>query len=718
MVDVIDVTYALELPGQTVVYGRMPSESLRFFNRELSWLEFNHRVLEEAKDRSNPLLERLKFLCIVSSNLDEFFEIRVAGLKQQKQGHTAEAHGLSAGEQLRAIAARVRSQVKSQYRLWNDVLQPELEREGISFLTYPDVPARHRKYFSEYFKRQVFPVLTPLAIDPGHPFPQLLNKSLNVVVELNGKDKDLSTDLAIVQVPRILPRVVPVPGGKGRKEFVFIGNLLQHHVGSLFHGVKVRGVHQFRVTRNSDLYFDQEEVENLLSAIESELRKLNRGRAVRLEVQKDCPPEISRRLLDIFSLEKEDLYVADGPINLLRLMPVTHEINRPELKYPPLKPVRSVVVEDTHELFARLRRDDVLLHHPFESFQTVVDFIQSAADDPAVLAIKQTLYRTSSDSPIIPALIEAASEGKQVTAIVELKARFDEEANIRWARLLQEAGVAVVYGMVGLKTHCKLSMVVRQENDGLRRYVHVGTGNYHPSTARLYTDLGLLTCHPEITSEVADVFNFLTGVSRFPQMSHLLVAPFNLHEGMMARVQRETTNARAGKPSGVTVKMNALVDEEIIEALYEASSVGVPIRLLIRGVCCLRPGVPGMSENIHVRSVVGRFLEHSRIFRFENAGNPEIFIGSSDWMPRNFFRRVECCVPVHSPALRRRIDSILESYWKDDVKSRELGSAGQSVRRRPRARGWNAQEEFIREAAERVRQNFIQSTTEPAATAE
>ncbi len=668
----------------------------KLLNRELSWLAFNQRVLDEARDPANPLLERLKFLVISSSNLDEFFEIRVAGLKQQKQGRlpVRSMDGLTAVAQLTAIAARVRRMVRDQYLCWNQEIQPGLEAEGIRFLQYPDVPERHRKFFADYFRKSLYPVLTPLAIDPGHPFPQLLNKSLNVILELEGDG--LGTDLAVIQVPRNLPRVVEVPGGRGRHDFVFIAHLIQHHAAALFHGATVRGAHQFRITRNSDLYFDEEEVENLLSAIESELRKLNRGNAVRLEVQKECPPAVSRRLLEIFNLDREDLYSADGPINLLRLMPLTAEINRPDLKFKPFSAVSGP--HDPHEptdLFDRIREGDILLHHPFESFQTVVDFIGAAVEDPQVLAIKQTLYRTSSDSPIVPALVEAARSGKQVTAIIELKARFDEAANIRWARLLQESGVTVVYGMVGLKTHCKLALVVRQEADGLRRYAHIGTGNYHPSTARLYTDLGLFTAHPEITEEVAELFNLLTGVSKFPGMKHLLVAPFNLHQSILRLIRAETANAREGKPSGIFCKMNSLVESEVIEALYEASSAGVPIRLIVRGICCLRPGVPGLSDTIRVRSVVGRFLEHSRVLRFENAGVPLVYIGSADWMPRNFFRRVECCAPVLSVPLRERIGGILESYWRDDTKAREIGPDGKSSRRRPRTAGWNAQEEFL-----------------------
>lgn len=673
-----------------------------FINRELSWLEFNKRVQAEARDASNPLLERLKFLAIAASNLDEFYEVRVAGLMQQKQIGSAEVgpDGLSASEQLDAIRARVESMVRGQYACWNTELVPALEEEGIRFLTYPDVPAAQAEYFERYFRESLYPVLTPLAIDPGHPFPQLLNKSLNVVLELHGED--LLTDLAIVQVPRILPRVVAVPGTPpGRYDFVFIGNLIQHHASALFHGVEVRGVHQFRVTRNSNLYVDEEEAANLLRAIETELRKLNRGKAVRLEVQEDCPEEVRDRLLRIFGLQSDDLCVVDGPINLMRLMPVGGAIGRPDLKYKPFTPVDWVPGGDPACVFAEIRQGDVLVHHPFDSFDSVVDFVQEAAEDPDVLAIKQTLYRTSGDSPIVRALIRAAENGKQVSVIIELKARFDEAANIQWARLMQEAGVNVVYGLVGLKTHCKVALVVRKEGETLRRYAHIATGNYHSATARFYTDLGLFTADETITRDVAELFNLLTGVSKFPGMGKLLVAPYNLHERMVTMIRAEQSNAEAGRPAGIFAKMNSLVEEDVISALYDASRAGVKVRLMVRGMCCLRPGVPGLSENIEVRSVVGRFLEHSRLFRFESGGEPQIYLGSADWMPRNFFRRIEACVPLETPAVRARVASIIEKYWEDNVKARVLRSDGHYVPRRRGRRQVEAQQLFVKDAARR-----------------
>ncbi|MBV9671962.1 MAG: polyphosphate kinase 1, partial [Verrucomicrobia bacterium] len=485
-----------------------------YINRELSWLEFNQRVLEEAQDPTNPLLERLKFLCIVSSNLDEFFEVRVAGLRQQRQSDLSEPSpdAMSPAEQLSAISARVRKMVDDKYRVWSEELVPAMERNNIFFLRYDELTKEERQYYTKYFETSVYPVLTPLAVDPVHPFPQLLNKSLNVAVELEGSN--LSANLALVQVPRILPRLLPYKAGqKGIYRYIFIGNLIQAHVGSLFHGVTVRGAYQFRVTRNSDLYLDEEESHNLLRAIEIELRKRSRGDAVRLEVQHDCPPHIVDQLLQTFGLNQEDLYKVNGPINFLRLMPVISEVDRPDLKFKPFVPVLATAPVEDESIFTQIRRRPILLHHPYESFQSVLDFIEQAAEDPNVLAIKQTLYRTSGDSQIVASLAAAAESGKQITVIIELKARFDEAANIQWARTLQESGVHVVYGIVGLKTHAKLALVVRREEEGIRRYVHLGTGNYHPSTARLYTDLGLLTCDPVLTNDAAELFNWLTGVS-------------------------------------------------------------------------------------------------------------------------------------------------------------------------------------------------------------
>ncbi len=674
-----------------------------FINRGLSWLEFNQRVLNEALNKENPLLERLKFLCIVSSNLDEFFEVRVAGLKQQVQTeHVALApDGVSPKSELAAIAKRARQQVDDQYNCWNTEIRPWLAAQNIHFHDFPEVPEPEREHFEKFFQERVFPVLTPLAIDPSHPFPQLLNKSLNVIVHI--ESEGLNTDLAVVQVPRILPRVVPFSQQTEEygHDFVFLGSVIKHYVGSLFHGVKVLGAHLFRVTRNSNLYIDEEEAENLLHAIEEELRHVNRGAAVRLEVQKDCPETIAHRLLEIFNLTQGDLYRHDGPINLTRLMPLALSIDRPDLRDKRLTPATVVSLNEEADIFWHIRKGDILLHHPYDSFQTVLDFLGQAAEDPHTLAIKQTLYRTSSDSPLVDALIQAAQNGKQVTVIIELKARFDEAANIKWARLMREAGVNVIYGIAGLKTHAKALLVVRQEGNFIRRYAHLGTGNYHPSTARLYTDLGLLTAREELTSDVAAMFNILTGVSKFPGLQELLVAPYDLYEGMIALIDREIDHANAGRPTEIFVKMNALVEESMIETLYRASQAGVKIRLMIRGVCCLRPGVPGISENIEVRSIVGRFLEHSRIIRFENGGTPEIYLGSADWMPRNLFRRVETTFPLRSPRVHDHVQEIIDWFWRDNVKARILNADGLYLPVLLEGERFNVQNEFLAEAQRR-----------------
>jgi polyphosphate kinase len=675
-----------------------------YSNRELSWLEFNQRVVEEAEDSTNPLLERVKFLCIVSSNLDEFFEIRVAGLRQQRESKVSQAgpDGMSPNEQLVAISQRVRKMVDDQYRLWNETLVPGLEEQNIFFLPYEDLSDDEKKYYTDYFEKSVYPVLTPLAVDPVHPFPQLLNKSLNVAVELEGDE--LSTHLAVVQVPRILPRLLPYRAGeRGTYRYIFIGNLIQAHVGSLFHGIKVKGAYQFRVTRNSDLYLDEEEAENMLKTIEIELRKRNRGAAVRLEVQKECPGHVSDQLLQTFGLDGDDLYAVDGPINFSRLMPVVAGFDRPDLKYKPFVPVVITGSGDGEDIFTQVRRKPILLHHPYDSFQTVLDFIEQAAEDPSVLAIKQTLYRTSGDSPVIASLAQAAESGKQVTVVIELKARFDEAANIKWAHTLQEAGVHVVYGIVGLKTHAKLALVVRKEEDGIRRYLHLGTGNYHPSTARLYTDLSLLTCDPVITNDCAELFNWLTGVSIFPELAKIKAAPKKLHEFVLDMIEREIDHAKAGKPAAIFAKLNSLVDTEVIEALYKASQTGVKIRLLVRGICCLRANVPGVSDNITLRSIVGRFLEHSRIYRFENAGRPELYLASADWMPRNFFRRVESCFPVEDPDHRAQLDEIINIYWASNVKAREQTSDRTYAKKKPDGQPVDAQALFLERLTKRKR---------------
>jgi polyphosphate kinase len=526
-------------------------------------------------------------------------------------------------------------------------------------------------------------------------------------VELEGEG--LSTDIAVVQAPRILPRVVPFSKRVEGDDYVFLGNIIQEHVDSLFHGVKVKGAHLFRVTRNSNLYVDEEEASNLLHAIEAELRKVKRGAAVRLEVKKDCPDRVLQRLLDIFNLEEEDVFRIDGPLNFSRLMPLALQIDRPDLRYKRFTPCSVVSLDTESDLFFHVRRGDILLHHPYDSFQTVVDFLAQAAEDPQVLAIKQTLYRTSSDSPIVQALITAARNGKQVTAVIELKARFDEAANIHWARIMREAGVDVVYGVTGLKTHAKAMLIIRSEGERIRRYAHMGTGNYHPSTAKIYTDLSLLTCRDELTTELAETFNCLTGVSRFPQMKELMVAPWSLYEGFQELIENEIGHAWAGRPCGICAKLNSLVEEGIIEALYRASAAGVPIRLLVRGMCALKVGIPGVSENIEVRSIVGRFLEHSRIFRFENGGQPRIYLGSPDWMPRNLFRRVETVFPITAPGMVAHVEEILDWFWRDNVKAQVMqpdgtyGFRGRESAEQP----FDAQAEFLAEAQRRRKNHAV-----------
>ena len=657
--------------------------SVHFLNRELSWLEFNQRVLDEALDRGSPLLERVKFFCIVSSNLDEFFEVRVAGLKQQEESHVVERSpdGRTASETLRDIRKRVLKMVAEQNRCWREELVPALAKKRIRFLSVAELGAADRAYIENYFRRDVAPVLTPLGVDPSHPFPQLLNKTLNLIVQLQTvQNGEARSRMAIVQVPRVLPRLVPLPRQDGRRDYVFLANIVRENLNGIFPGTPIAGAWTFRVTRNSELYIDEEDVANLLKAVEAELHNRRRGDAVRLEVEADCPPDIRMNLLENLQLAPEDLYIIDGPINPTRLMAICEGDHSPELRDPPFIAPVTPALRDTEDIFSAIRRRDVLMHHPFESFSSFVDFLRQAATDPDVLAIKQTLYRTSGDMRIVGSLMEAVKNGKQVTAVVELKARFDEANNIRWARQLEEAGVHVVYGLVGYKIHSKMCLVVRKDVDGIRRYVHLGTGNYNPTTARFYTDIGLFTCNPDIGEDVGDLFNLLTGVCQFQGTRKLLVSPFTMHLRINELIARESENARKGLPARIIAKMNALVDRETIESLYRASQAGVKIDLIIRGVCCLRPGVPGLSENITVRSIIDRFLEHSRVFHFANALRPEAYVGSADWMPRNFFKRIETVFPIEDGNLLERIKTeILETQLSDNVKSRVLQSDGTYV---------------------------------------
>ncbi len=682
-----------------------------FQNRELSWLEFNGRVLEEAQDEGNPPLERLKFLAIVASNLDEFFEIRVAGLQRQAETRPDEAEidGLGASDSLDAIALRAKKLVADQYACYRNGVVPSLSAAGIDLFTVDELDERGRAWAASYFAREVFPVLTPLAIDPAHPFPQLANKSLNLVVELRVTDTEGEIDgmlhdhqhvefrLGVVQVPRILPRLLEVPAEfapKGRKIYLFLSSLISAFIGGLFPGLEVRGCYAFRLTRNSELFLDEDEADNLLEAMQEQLASRRKGDAVRLEVQRGADPHIISLLLETFELDAVDLYEVDGPINLTRLMAIYSAENRADLKDAPLRsqtPPGLKGVDGADEFFAAVKAGDILLHHPYNSFRPVVKFVQLASEDPQVLAIKITLYRTSKDSPIVRALMRAAQNGKQVTALVELKARFDEENNIAWAKAMEDAGVHVVYGLVGLKTHSKLAFVVRREEDGIRRYVHLGTGNYNEVTARIYTDIGLLTANAEIGEDAGKIFNLLTGMSQFPGLTHLMMAPFGLEEAFTKRIERLTSLAKkqkrahaqsgngseAAKPPRIIAKMNALLDAGVIKALYKASQAGVQVDLIVRGMCALRPGVPGLSDNIRVRSVIGRFLEHSRVFYFEGGDEAEVLCGSADWMPRNFFRRVEVVFPILDPLLRERVvRDVLLRALADNTKARELLADG------------------------------------------
>ena len=659
-----------------------------YFNRELSFLEFNQRVLEQAKDPSVPLLERVKFLCISCSNLDEFFEIRVAGLKELAEAGATRGgpDGIGVAEQLRAIGARARRIVEEQYALLNEALTPELAREGIEFLTRETWTPEQARWLEEYFAREVEPVLSPLALDPARPFPKILNKSLNFAVEVEGEDDfGRNSGLAVVQAPRSLPRIIRLPDVLGGRDFVFLGTIVEAFVSHLFEGMRVRGCYQFRVTRNSDLYVEPEEADDLLAAVEGELASRRYGDAVRLETALECPREILEVLLGQFSLTEEDLYRVPGPVNLNRLMAVYDLVGRPDSKSPAFAPSVPERLRSPADPFAALRDGDVLLHHPFESFAPVVDFIRTAAADPNVLAIKQTLYRAGSDSSIVQALCDAALAGKDVTVIIELQARFDEEANIDIATKLQEAGAHVMYGVVGYKTHAKLVLVVRREEHGLRRYCHLGTGNYHARTARAYTDYGLLTADEAIGEDIHQIFLQLTGLSRSPRLHKLLHAPFTLQSVLLEKIDREIDNARAGRPARVIAKLNALTEPKMIRALYRASQANVDVDLIVRGVCCLRPGVPGVSERIVVRSIVGRFLEHSRVYYFENGGEPEVFCGSADWMDRNLYRRIEVAFPVEDAAFRRRVIDELELYLHDDTESWRLDANGRYQRPSGRA---------------------------------
>jgi len=700
---------ASQLPPADPLDLRSPA---LYLNRELSWLEFNARVLAESDSEGVPLLERLKFHAIVSSNLDEFFMVRVAGLKQQLTGEVDEMgpDGMSVNEQLAAISIRVHELVATQSSTLA-LLLPKLAEAGIVFVKTADLSAEKLAELDLRFQNEVFPILTPIAIDPGHPFPQVRNKSLNLGVMFT-REGTQEPGFGVVQVPSVLPRLLPVSGikttsGTTARAFVLLEDLVARHASTIFPSVRIKGAYVFRVTRNFDIEVDEEEGDDLLQSIQLELRRRERGNAVRLEVAGDAPPGSLAKLVKALKLDPDKDVYPVGVLNVADLMGLSRD-SRDEMRALRDEPFTSHAVaplREVDDVFATLREQDVILQHPYESFDSVVDFITRAADDPEVLAIKQTLYRAGGDSPIVKALVRAAESGKQVTAIVELKARFDEESNIVWARMLEQAGAHVVYGLLGLKTHAKCLLVVRREKGKLRRYVHVSTGNYNPTTARLYTDLSYFTSRPDICEDVSSLFNLLTGYSAPPKWNKLIVAPLGMHEAVLGLIGREADHARAGRPARIVAKMNALVEADVIEALYRASQAGVPITLSIRGICCLRPGVPRVSETIEVRAMIDRFLEHGRAFHFVNGGKDEVYISSADWMPRNFHRRVETLIPLEDPAIRTRLIELLQTQALDTAKTWLLKPDGKYERVQVKAgqTPFRAQARFIELQRDRVK---------------
>ena len=659
-----------------------------YLSRELAALEFNFRVLAQARDGRIPLLERLRFLSIVANNLDEFFEVRVAMLKHHHMFGSAAPgpDGLSSGELLTRIRKRALNLVDEQYQTWQDELKPALDAEGIHFLTRDSWTERQRGWLQGYFENEVMPVLSPLGLDPAHPFPRILNKTLNVAVVLKGRDAfGREGHMALVRAPRSLPRIIRLPDEvcDGGTHYIFLAELLQGFVDLMFPGFKVAGSYQFRVTRNSELMVEEAEVDNLARALSEELLGRGYARPVRLEIGNDCPKSIVSMLIANFELEETDVYRCDGPVNIIRAGTIYDGLDRPELKFPRFIPQLPTAFNDSRCKFEVLRQRDVLLHHPYESFAAVVDLLRQASQDPAVLAIKQTLYRAGADTPLVDLLVEAARNGKDVTVVIELRARFDEEANIRLATRLQEAGVQVVYGVVGFKTHAKMLLIVRREDDSLRRYVHLSTGNYHQANSRSYTDIGLMTAHPGIGEDLHKVFQQLSGLGPVIELQHLLHSPFTLYPKVLEKIERETAHALAGKPARIVAKLNALNEAHVIQALYRASQAGVEIDLIVRGACTLRPGLPGVSERIRVRSIVGRFLEHSRVYWFANDGAPELYCASADWMERNLMRRIEVAFPILDPVLARRVyDETLANYLADNVDAWLLDGKGRYTRAR------------------------------------
>jgi len=676
-----------------------------YLNRHVQWLEFNRRVLEEARDPGNPLLERVKFLAITANNLDEFVEVRVSSFLQRIEHGSREVgpDGLTAEQELEKVSAAMHEFVQDQYKCWNEELLPALAKQSIRVLLMSQLDSKASQTAKTFYERRVSPMLTPVTVDPSHPFPHVLNKALCVAFLLRrrrgGSDKPY---FGVVTVPRALPRLLRVPGENGSIDYVSLQEIISAFTAKLYRGFEILASAPFRITRNSNLYLEEEEARSLLDAVDSQVAHRRKGNAVRLEIDAAAHPDIVERLVSTFELDESLVFRANGPVNLQRLFHLYEETARPDLKYPPFVPRQVHVGHDADSMFEAIRRQDVLMHHPFESYDGVVNFLQTAAHDPRVLSIKQTLYRTNSDSPVARALLEAADK-KEVTVVVELKASFDEATNIRWARSFEDAGVQVFHGLVGLKTHAKLALIVRQDPDGkIRRYAHLGTGNYNPSTARYYTDLSLLTRNDAITSAVHDVFNYLTAYSEQPHYKPLLVAPRDMAKTCISLIDRETRHARRGRNARIIVKVNAIVDPPVIQALYRASQAGVEIDLIVRGQCTLVPGLRGISSKIRVRSIVGRFLEHSRIFYFENNGKPEVFLGSADWMPRNLYERVEVLFPLKDPQHCERVcTEILSSYLGDTRKARILSSGG--TYSYPRAarngHGFSAQDHLMRLAA-------------------
>ncbi|MGA8107989.1 MAG: polyphosphate kinase 1 [Acidobacteriaceae bacterium] len=677
-----------------------PRAQSLFLSRDESWLSFNRRVLEEAQDSANPLLERVKFLAITASNLDEFFEIRIAGVLQRIEDGYNEASpdGATLRESLEAMKAETHSFVDDQYRCWNQDLLPAMRKEKIRVLAWDELGDEARDYVTDFYQREVDPLLTPITIDPAHPFPRVLNKAMCLALLLRRKRRGAPGPvLGVLTVPRALPRFVRLPSAEGQEDFIFLHHLIERNAGSMYRGYEILSRAAFRVTRNSNLYFQEEESRSLLETVRAELHNRRKGDAVRLEIESSADPEIVDRLRTNFELDESLVYHTDGPVNLSRVMTLYGGSAHANLKFQPFVPRELRLNRKSNNLFDEIRHRDILLHHPYDSYDGVVGFIEAAGQDPAVVSMKQTLYRTSADSPIFQALTEAA-QSKEVTAVVELTARFDEASNIRWARNLEDAGVQVFHGIVGLKTHCKLALVVRRDPDGvMRRYCHLGTGNYNPDTARFYTDLSLLTADAEITAAVHSVFNYLTAHSESDDYRPLLVAPLTLAESFIRLIHREQEHAVAGRPARIVAKMNSLLEQSVVEALYSAAHAGVEIDLIVRGICSLRPGLKNLSERIRVRSVVGRFLEHSRIFYFLNGGDEEFYCGSADWMPRNLFERCEVVFPIRDPQIRARIrDEILAAYLADTVKARALRSDGSYVRLGEAGRpAFNAQEFLI-----------------------